>query len=108
MDDPSAVQREPGYVQLSIKASDLDHLVLNNDKVPSNKEVFAPDPDTIPYLTKALLEEEFADNNYVSPLLVSKIKTEDREHMVETTHQGCFRLAWENIKKLANLDDLIG
>ena len=78
-----------------INPCDLDHLVLKEDKGPSNNEVFAPDPDTVLFLTDTLLKEEQAKEHFVSTPMRPKEKTVDEEISVETKHQGCFRLVQE-------------
>ena len=49
MDHPSPVQMDP---------HNINHLVEEEDKMHGDDDVFAPDPETGPYLTPALLNEE--------------------------------------------------
>ena len=69
-DSPSQKKENSAVTQMSpdnmVDANDLDHLILEEDKVPSDEEVFAPDPDTEPYLTEEVLSEEEAADVYVS------------------------------------------
>ena len=75
-----------------VDANDLDHLILEEDKVPSDEEVFAPVPDTEPYLTEEVLAEEEAADVYVSTPESEESAKNDAK-TVETRHQSKYRLA---------------
>ena len=97
MDHPSSVQMDP---------NDIDHLVEEEDKMHGNDDVFAPDPETVPYLTPVFLNEEKEHDQYVHSPQDNDKEPEDEE--VETTHQGQFKLVWEKIKSLTGTEVISG
>ena len=106
MKDPSDGMDHPSPVQMD--ANDIDHLVEEEDKMHGNDNVFAPDPETVPYLTPELLNEEKEHDQYVNSPQGTDEEPEDKEEDVENTHQGRFRLAWEKIKSLTGTEVISG
>ena len=98
MDHPSSVQMDP---------NDIDHLVEEEDKMHGNDDLFAPDPETVPYLTPVLLNEEKEHDQYVYSQQDTDEEPEDKEE-VETTHQGQFRLAWRKTKSFTGTEVISG
>ena len=90
-----------------VDAKNLGHLILDKDKVPGNEEVFAPDPDTKPYLTKEVLAEEEATYVYVSTP-ESEESAKNELNITEIKHQSKYRLVLEKIKELTNTEVIAG
>ena len=59
---------------IMVDVSNLDHIILEEDKVHGNEEVFAPDPDTEPYLTKEVLAKEKAEKKLCPSLSLKNLK----------------------------------
>ena len=66
-DKPSEVQMDPKQKDCVSSPSVLNHLLVEEEKCPNDEEQFAPDPDTVPYLTSALLAEEKVNCNFCKP-----------------------------------------
>ena len=63
-DKSSEAQMDPKQTNYASSPSVLDHLLVEEDVSPDNEELFAPDPETVPYLTAALLAEEKANDHF--------------------------------------------
>ena len=85
----------------------MDHLILEEDKVPRNEVQFAPNSDTIPILLPDFLEEEQAHDTFVADALSDEPKVEE-EGDSETKHQKCYCVVWDIIKSNTNTKAIIG
>ena len=63
MKDPSDDKDHPSLVQMD--PNDIDHLVEEEEKMHGDDDVFAPDPETVPYLMPVLPIEEKEHDQYV-------------------------------------------
>ena len=104
-DKSSEAQMDPKQTNYASSPSVLDHLLVEEDVSPDNEELFAPDPETVPYLTAALLAEEKA-NDHFCKATEEKETTEDEG--VENKHQERYRLAWKKIKQLTGTEIKVG
>ena len=100
-DSPSDKKKNPAVVQMSldksseavaVEASNLDHLILSEEKLPGNEEVFAPDPETEAYFTTEVLAAEKEADVYVStPEAKSKNYVEKDGEITETNNQSKYQ-----------------
>ena len=104
-DKSSEAQMDPKETNYACSPSVLDHLLVEEDVSPDNEELFAPDPETVPYLTAALLAEEKA-NDHFCKATEEKETTEDEG--VENKHQERYQLAWKKIKQLTGTEIKVG
>ena len=86
MENPSPIQMMTNETG-DIDTDDLDHLILEEDELPKDNEVFLPDPETVPYLTKYILNQEKEADIYVStPGTNESVEDKEEEVAAETKH----------------------
>ena len=68
----------------SKEPSNYDHLVTKEEQAPNNEEQFAPDPKTVPFLTKELLKAEKETDVFVDAEVPAE---EKEEEIVELRHE---------------------
>ena len=79
--------------------------MTKEEQGPNNEEQFAPDPDTVPFLTKKLLKAEKETDVFVD----AEVPAEEKEkESVELRHETGYKQAWKTIKELTGTEVLAG
>ena len=80
-------------------------MVGEEEEGPNDEEVFAPDAETVPYLTKEVLAAEKENDKFVNPQVHAE---KEESELFQSKHEGRYIQAWRAIKELTNTGVLSG
>ena len=80
-------------------------MVGEEEEGPNDEEVFAPDAETVPYLTKEVLAAEKENDKFVNPQVHAE---KEESELFQSKHEGRYIQAWRAIKELTNTEVLSG